>query len=103
MEFNKRLSSLRMKEGIRQSELARQIGVAKSTISAYESCKTKPSIEVAILLANYFKVSLDYLFGRTDYPNPVIDSDTRTLSFVNDNAQSELVKGIMTLISKYVK
>jgi len=71
MEFNQRLCSLRMKKGLKQSELAKKLGVGKSTVSAYENSKTKPSIDIVLLIADYFGVSLDYLLCRTEYPQMI--------------------------------
>jgi transcriptional regulator with XRE-family HTH domain len=101
MEFNKRLCSLRMKKGIRQSELAKALNVGKSTISAYENDKTKPSIDIAILMADYFEVSLDYLFSRTEYPKTLSIDDTQELELIIENDRSGFVKSLIDLLSEY--
>jgi transcriptional regulator with XRE-family HTH domain len=101
MDFSKRLRSLRMGKGLKQSELARALNVGKSTISAYEGGKTKPSIDIAILIADYFKVSLDYLFCRTEYPNTLVTDDVQELASIVENDRLGLVKDFAELISGY--
>jgi putative transcriptional regulator len=90
-----------MKKGLRQSELARALNVGKSTISAYENDKTKPSIDIAILIANYFKVSLDYLFCRTEYPNTIVTDDVMELASTVEIDRAELIKELVRLLSEY--
>ena len=36
------------------------------TYRRYESGETEPTISIALQLADFFQVSLDYLSGRTD-------------------------------------
>ncbi len=49
-----------------QEQLARLIGVERSTISSYESNMRQPSLETLSRIADVFGVSTDYLLGRTD-------------------------------------
>jgi transcriptional regulator with XRE-family HTH domain len=90
-----------MKKGLRQSELARALNVGKSTISAYENNKTKPSIDIAVLIANYFNISLDYLFCRTEYPDTIITNDTQELASTIENDRAGLIKEFSSLLSEY--
>lgn len=43
--LGKKIKSLRKKSNYTQAELARQIGVAKSTIAAYENDSRQPSYQ----------------------------------------------------------
>jgi len=65
MELGNRLAELRRKQNLTQEELADQIHVVRSTIAAYENENSQPSYAVLLELADFFDVSLDYLFGRT--------------------------------------
>lgn len=67
--FSKRLYELRINKGLTQPELAKDLNVAKQTISNWENDNRSPDNEMLIKIANYFDVSLDYLLGRTDNPN----------------------------------
>ena len=68
--LGKRLKQLREDKKMTQHQLAKVINVATSTIGQYETEKRIPGIEIQILLADYFNVSLDYLNGRTNIKIP---------------------------------
>ena len=44
------------------------VGVKQTSINRYETEIASPSLETLIRYADYFDVSLDYIFGRTDNP-----------------------------------
>lgn len=62
-----RIKDLREDADMRQIDLANAVGIDQRTISNYETGKTYPDSFALIKLADYFKVSIDYLVGRTDY------------------------------------
>ena len=66
MTFAERLKQLRKLEDLSQSQLADKIGIADSTISAYEMDRFTPSVLILCCFADYFHVTTDYLLGRTD-------------------------------------
>lgn len=56
------LKKLRRSKNLTQKELAEVIGVDRTTYVKYESGDSEPSFETLIKLADFFEVSLDYLF-----------------------------------------
>lgn len=64
----KRLVELRHRHGLTQEEVAEIIDVGRTTYAMYEQGHREMDYALLIRLANYYKVSLDYLFGRTDLP-----------------------------------
>ncbi len=44
------------------------VGLKQSTNNRYENDQANPSLETLLRYADYFDVSLDYIFGRTDEP-----------------------------------
>lgn len=64
MELDKIIVKLREGKNISQAQLAKKLGVQRSTICLYESGKRLPSYDILINLADYFNVSIDYLLGR---------------------------------------
>ena len=44
------------------------VGVKQSSLNRYEANQSSPSLETLLRYADYFDVSLDYIFGRTDKP-----------------------------------
>lgn len=61
--FNSQLKKLRTNSGINQIQLAEALGVTKQSISNWENDNILPSVEMLIKIADYFKVSTDYLLG----------------------------------------
>ncbi|MDD2477270.1 MAG: helix-turn-helix transcriptional regulator [Dysgonamonadaceae bacterium] len=66
MGFGKKLRKLRIEKGLTQADLAATLSLGESTISFYESNKRQPDYETLTKIADLFKVSTDYLLGRTD-------------------------------------
>ena len=57
-----RIEEIRNLRGIRQEELARQLGVSRQTISSLENGRYHPSIRLAYRIARYFDMSLEEVF-----------------------------------------
>lgn len=63
-----RLRVLRESVKLSQNKLAGMIGVRQSSINRYENGQSVPSVQTLRWYADYFDVSMDYIFGRTDKP-----------------------------------
>ena len=66
-----RLKELRAKSNLTQANVASYLNIARETYSRYESGEREMTYETLQLLADMFRVSIDYLLGRYD-TNPVI-------------------------------
>ena len=65
-----RIQDLCRDRNITQSELAQQVEIDKSTLSRFLNEKTNSLSEACIIrIAEYFKVSIDFLLGVTDIPD----------------------------------
>ena len=65
----KRLAELREGVKLSQAKLAAEFdGVDQPAIFRYENALSFPPYKVLIQYADFFDVSLDYIFGRTDKP-----------------------------------
>ena len=60
-DFAAMLKYLRNRSGLTQMEIAKKLGVAKSTISMYENGQREPEFETLESLADYFNVTMDFL------------------------------------------
>lgn len=58
-----RIKILREQQNKTQSELARQLGITRSSVNAWEMGISVPSTQYIVELAKIFKVSTDYLLG----------------------------------------
>ncbi|MDR3293914.1 MAG: helix-turn-helix domain-containing protein [Clostridiales bacterium] len=65
----RQLRSLRESVKLSQYRLALVNGkIAQPAVNRYENGVVCPSLETLLWYADYFDVSLDYIFGRTDNP-----------------------------------
>ena len=63
-----RLRELRQSAKLSQAKVAAIVGSRQSAVARFESGEAHVPAEVMIRYADYFDVSLDYIFGRTDKP-----------------------------------
>ncbi|TBX45714.1 helix-turn-helix domain-containing protein [Bacillus thuringiensis] len=64
--FGTRLHTLRKERKLRQEDMAKQLGIARTTYAMYEQGNREPDYNTLIKLATFFKVSIDYLLGTTE-------------------------------------
>ena len=63
VEFKNRIREFRKKRGLRQTDLARLVGIFQSELSEIERGIRKPSVYLAKKVAKALGVSLDDLFS----------------------------------------
>ena len=63
-----RLRVLREGMHISQAKMGDIVGMKQSSINRYEGGETSPTYKVLLKYADFFDVSIDYIFGRTDNP-----------------------------------
>lgn len=63
VDFGNTLRGLRVSNGFTQKQLADQLGLTKSVISAYETGLRLPSYDILISISKIFHVTTDYLLG----------------------------------------
>lgn len=66
----KRIRDLREDKDFNQEMLAKLLNVSQATYSRYETGQLDIPSSALIKLANYYKISVDYLLGLTDDPTP---------------------------------
>lgn len=62
-DFGERLKRLRTAAGLTQEQLGKKVNRTSTAINKYEAGIMKPTLDVAVDLAFYLKVTLDELFG----------------------------------------
>ena len=65
--YGERLKELREASQMSQAQLARNLGTNQQSFCRYETEQIEPNIEMIIKICDFFKVSADYLLGRTEY------------------------------------
>ena len=72
--FPIRLKELRTETGMTQTDLARKLGISRSTVGMYELGRREPDFAILDLCADVFNASIGYLLGdaeRGQYPRNV--------------------------------
>lgn len=75
ISFGAKIADLRKEQGITQTELASIIGVTSSNVSAYEGERKQPSHDTLVKIAQYFKVSMDTLYGYNSGTDNLINME----------------------------
>ena len=52
-----------------QMRLSKEFEISQSSLARYETDDATPPPELLLKYADYFDVSMDYIFGRTDDPH----------------------------------
>lgn len=63
-----RLKALRESMGISQAKIALLLDSKQPNINRFEHNQSEPPLALLCRYADFFDVSLDYIFGRTDQP-----------------------------------
>lgn len=74
------LKQLRKEKNLTQIELAKKLGVAKSTIGMVESNKQGGGRELTFKICNFFDVSIDFLEGRTENRSEISEEKKQLVS-----------------------
>lgn len=90
--FGERLKKLREEKNLNQTELAALFGLTQNAFSAYERGLREPNIEKMTQIADFFGVSLDYLFGRTNDRKKTYSPMTRELLDVLHFSDEEIIE-----------
>lgn len=64
MTVKLRLREIRKSKRLTQAQVAEGVNCSTPTYSRYENGKRQPPLDMILRLADFFGVSLDYLFGR---------------------------------------
>ena len=82
MAFHDRLKQARKNAGITQEDIAKILGIAKSTYSGYETGKSEPSMKAIANMMRAYMVSADWLWQdemaeqiANDYPRQYEDRE----------------------------
>ena len=71
MPYYSRLRDLREDMDLTQTQLVEKLGMHKTTYTNYEQGKRDLPLSIAVMLAEFYNVSLDYIAGLTNEPRPL--------------------------------
>ena len=67
-EIANRLKSLRESVNLSQAKLAALMGATQASVNRYENGQTTQPLKILLWYADFFDVSMDYIFARTEQP-----------------------------------
>ena len=67
ISISNNIADLRKKKGITQEQLAIALNISPQAVSKWETNTSQPDTQMLPLIANYFEVSIDYLFYGDEY------------------------------------
>lgn len=67
-EIANRLKSLRESVNLSQAKLAALMGATQASVNRYENGQTTTPLKILLWYADFFDVSMDYIFARTEQP-----------------------------------
>lgn len=107
MEFCQRLKELKKQKGCTNAEIGKAAGVSEGGVRYWMNGERVPGADKAILLANYFGVSVAYLLGKVEEPAGqeadgrgdavIIHRGGRTTRRVLTDEQWKLIEGMFNL------
>lgn len=77
MDLKDRIRYLRIKNNLTAKEFSKLFDISESSVSLYENGKRTPSLSLIIEFADFFRVSTDYLLGKTNIPTQYNTKDTQ--------------------------
>lgn len=93
MNYFQRLKDLREDHDLSQEDIARLLNTTRQQISKYECGNQMMGVDKYIKLAQFYKISLDYLLGLTN--------DPIKLNIQNDQTNELLTEEHIKLITAY--
>ena len=86
-----RLKEIRNQLNIPQKDVCASLRIPQNTYSQYENGKREPDSDTLSRIADFFDVTVDYLLGRTDEPNPInLDKELEGVRFALYSESEEL-------------
>lgn len=82
MEFGDRLREARINKGLTQEQLAKEIGVAKSTLTGYEKGNREPDVFKIKKIIEALGIDAEYLLGIKKSPPDSEELDEETAAIV---------------------
>lgn len=97
MNLGKKIAELRKKKNLSQEELAEKVGVARQTISKWETGDTTPDINQVKIISKIFNISIDELVDN-DINNVIVEKVSNTEKLAGITIKILKVFGIMIIV-----
>lgn len=91
MSIGIRIANLRKERRWTQLQTSTLLGISRAALSHYEKNRREPDSETLTRFADLYKVSIDYLVGRTSLSQHTITNDIRAFVDQLELADEELI------------
>ncbi|GGD76262.1 helix-turn-helix domain-containing protein [Paenibacillus nasutitermitis] len=98
MNIGNRISKLRDDRGWTQEHTAASLGISRAALSHYEKNRREPDTETLSKFADLFHVSVDFLVGRTNSPQAILDDPIRQFVDQLELADEQLLQNFALTI-----
>ena len=96
-------SELRDNLGYKDSDIARETGIAKSTFSEWKNGKSTPKLDKIKKIADFFHVPVDYITKgeKLEYPNYDFDNDKLEMIELYSKLKKEQKEAVLNLLRSF--
>lgn len=112
MTFGSKLKKMRKERGLTQDQLARELGLSKTSLVRYELDKREPNFEAIKKIENYFNVSIDEIIndlketryilnGREKFENVLSFVGQKQLESKLSNMEKKKKNEVYILLANY--
>lgn len=99
--FPDMLSYLRKREKLTQDELARALGIARSTLASYERGLREPNFETLEAIADFFNVNMSTLLGEEETKKqPALSEKRQAALEIIEKLSDEQIDAILKLLGE---
>ncbi len=99
-DFPRLLAMLRQEKGVSQRQAAKDLGISQALLSHYEHGIREPGLAFVVKVCDYYKVSADFLLGRTMERDGTVILDAETLYDASAERDATLRGSVMATLSK---
>lgn len=99
-DFSRSLSLLRQEKGVSQRAAAKDLGISQALLSHYENGIREPGLAFVAKACDYYRVSADFMLGRTLNRDGAALFDVDTLPDASQDRDNILHGSVMATLSK---
>ena len=89
--FGEKLKEIRIEFGLTQDKFANELNVSLDTVKNWEQGYNYPSIDMLVIIAEYFKCDFDYLIGQQKTPKKEYNHISDMIG-ISENAAAKLLE-----------
>lgn len=99
--FPDMLSYLRKREKLTQGELAKALGIARSTLASYERGLREPNFETLEAIADFFNVNMSTLLGEAEKKEqPALSEKRQAALDIIEKLSDDQIDAILKLLGE---